>query len=464
MRLLMPARNPRSRSPRFTPPPRLLQLAALSVVLLFAAAESAEAANSRPNVLLISVDTLRSDRLSSYGYSRATTPAIDALLRSGVRFENARTVEPLTGPAMASMITSRYPHDHGITRNALKIRPGLSSVSKLLRRDGYFTSAFVSNWTLAKDVSSLHEHFHQYHEVLTRKRWLGMFKEEAAAEDVTEAVVTWLREEKKDEPWFIWAHYTDPHAPYLFRSEFAERLGLSSLGTRLSQSDRYDTEIAATDAAIGQLLEFVKSQSRAGEETLIVFTADHGENFGEHGAWGHGRHLWEDAVRIPFGITWAGRVKPRVITEDSRIIDIAPTILGLLEIDAPSAFAGHDWSDVLVRGRPAPELPTLMQAHRGAVLPGRDADGAREKGLLEVAVIDGNIKSFWLPRSRTMLRFNLRSDPREMRNIGASASEAAVVLDSWMADVSQKLRRQNEVPAALDSEAIEKLRALGYIQ
>lgn len=435
----------------------------MSVILLFTAAEYAEAANSRPNVLLITVDTLRSDRLSSYGYSRATTPAIDALLRSGVRFSNARTVEPLTAPAMASMITSRYPHDHGITRNALKIRTGLSSVSKLLRRDGYLTSAFVSNWALAKNVSNLHEHFHQYHEVLTRKRWLGMFKEEAAADDVTEAVVTWLGEGTKDQPWFVWAHYTDPHSPYLFRSEFAERLGLSNLGSRHTHSDRYDTEIAATDAAIGELLELV-ARSSSGRETLIVFTADHGENFGEHGSWGHGRHLWDDAVRIPLGITWTGRIKPRVIAEPARIIDIAPTILGLLDLNVPAPFAGYDWSGVLVEGRRAPQLTTLMQAHRGAVLPGRNPDGAREKGLLEVGVIDGNIKTVWISRGRSVRSFNLASDPREMRDMGASASEASSVLDSWMADVSQKLRRHSELPAALDSEAVEKLRALGYLQ
>lgn len=463
MRLLMPARHSRSRSPHVFPSQRIFHLAAVSCVVIMVGAHSAFASAARPNVLVISVDTLRSDRLSSYGYGRPTTPAIDSLLRSGVRFANARTVEPLTGPAMASMLTSRYPHDHGMTRNALKIRPGLSSVSKLLRRNGYITTAFVSNWTLARDVSGLHEHFHLYEEVLTRKRWLGMFKEEAEAEDVTEAVVTWLGDQKSgDQPWFAWAHYTDPHAPYLFRSEFADQLGLPRSASRHSQSDRYDTEIAATDAAIGRLLEFVKR--RIDDETLIIFTADHGENFGEHGAWGHGRHLWEDAVRIPFGITWKGRVKPRVIAEAARIIDIAPTILGLLDIEAPSVFMGHDWSDVLTAGAPAPQLITFMQAHRGAVLPGRNPDGAREKGLLEVAVIEGNVKTFWIPRSRRVLAFNLATDPREMLDIGASASEASTVLDSWMADVSQKLRRQAELPAALDSEAIEKLRALGYLQ
>lgn len=464
MRLLMPARHSRFRSRFPITGARFLLTALLALTFALTSTAQSNAVTASPNVLLITVDTLRSDRLSSHGYGRATTPAIDALLRSGVRFANARTVEPLTAPAMASMLTSRYPHEHGTTRNALKIRPGLSSVSKLLRRNGYITTAFVSNWTLARDVSGLHEHFHEYNEVLTRKRWLGMFKEEAEADDVTDAVGEWFAGRKDGgQPWFAWAHYTDPHAPYLFRSEYAERLGLPSSGTRHTHSDRYDTEIAATDAAIGKLLQLVTRIS-SGRETLIVFTADHGENFGEHGAWGHGRHLWEDAVRIPLGITWTGRVKPGVIAEPARIIDIAPTILGLLDLDVPSPFAGHDWSGVLVAGRKAPQLTTLMQAHRGAVLPGRDPDGAREKGLLEVAVIDGNVKTLWVSRGRSIRSYNLASDPREMRDLGVSASDASSVLDSWMADVSQKLRRHSELPAALDSEAVEKLRALGYLQ
>ena len=462
----MPARYPRSRSilPSLSRHP--LPAVALLLLALFLPSPRLLASGDRPNVLLITVDTLRSDRLSSYGYRRPTTPAIDGLLRSGARFANARTVEPLTAPAMSSMLTSRYPQDHGTTRNALKVRPGLSSVSKILRRNGYLTTAFVSNWTLAKDISGLHEHFHLYEEVLTRKRWLGMFKEEADAIDVTDAVIEWLGDwsEDSDAPFFVWAHYTDPHEPYRFRSEFARRLKIESATERPSPSDRYDTEIAATDAAIGQLLEFVRKEADAGRETLIVFSADHGENFGEHGAWGHGRHLWEDAVRIPLGFTWASRIRPSVISKDARIIDIGPTILGLLKIGVPDAFAGFDWSPVLLGNKPAPSLPTLMQAHRGAVLPGRDAEMARERGLLEVAVIENSIKTYWFPRTKTLRAYNLRTDPDEAHDMSATAGEASGLLDGWTADLSMKLRKNQELPAALDQEAIDKLKALGYLQ
>lgn len=466
MPLLMPARSPRSRSI-----PQSLQRQGLPAVTflllaLFLPCSDLHASGDRPNVLLITVDTLRADRLSSYGYRRPTTPAIDGLLRSGVRFANARTVEPLTAPAMASMLTSRYPQDHGITRNALKVRTGLSSVSNILRRNGYLTTAFVSNWTLAKDISGLQEHFHRYEEVLTRKRWLGMFKEESDAIDVTDAAIEWLGDwsEDPDAPFFVWAHYTDPHEPYRFRSEFARRLKISNATDRPSPSDRYDTEIAATDAAIGQLLEFVRKEADGGRETLIVFTADHGENFGEHGAWGHGRHLWEDAVRIPLGITWASRIKPAVISKDARIIDVAPTILGLLRINVPDAFVGFDWSAVLLGKAAAPSLPTLLQAHRGAVLPGRDAETARERGLLEVAVIENSIKTYWIPGKQILRAYNLRTDPREAHDLGATASQATGLLDGWTADLSMKLRKNRELPAALDHEAVEKLRALGYLQ
>ena len=149
---------------------------------------------ARPNVVIISVDTLRVDRVSAYGYERQTTPHLDRLIGQGVKFTQARTVEPLTSPALCSMFTSLYPHEHGSSRNGLRMRPGLDSLPRLLGQEGYATAAFVSNWTLRNKLSGLGEHFETYEEVLTRKRWWGLLKGEATGEDVNEHALEWLDE------------------------------------------------------------------------------------------------------------------------------------------------------------------------------------------------------------------------------------------------------------------------------
>src|SRR5690606_11194053 len=132
-----------------------------------------------PDVLVISIDTLRADRLGAWGYRRPTSPAIDALLESGARFERARTVEPLTNPATASLWTSVPPHVHGATRNGLPARAGLPSLPKLLARRGFRTGAVVGNWTLKDRLSGLASGWQDYEVLVSRKRWLGLFKDEA---------------------------------------------------------------------------------------------------------------------------------------------------------------------------------------------------------------------------------------------------------------------------------------------
>ena len=202
------------------------------LALLLAALPAAAGARQFPDIVLVTVDTLRSDRLSSYGYERPTSPHIDQLLVRGLRFTEARTVEPLTAPAMASMVTSLHPHEHGTTRNGLRMRTKLPSLPGVLKRRGYTSGAFVSNWTLRDEISGLAEHFHEYHEVFTRKRW-WFFADEANADDVTAAALEWIEErvdESRRRPFLAWVHYVEPHEPYRFHKEFADSLGIQAEG------------------------------------------------------------------------------------------------------------------------------------------------------------------------------------------------------------------------------------------
>jgi arylsulfatase A-like enzyme len=416
-------------------------------------------------VVVLTVDTLRADRLSSYGYRRPTTPNIDRLLASGARFTQARTVEPLTNPAMCSTFTSLYPHEHGATRNGLRMRPDLPSAARILERRGYRSAAFVGNWTLKNRVSGLGDHFERYDEVFTRKRWLGLFKGEATAEDLTDAALTWLNETRKNprHPFLLWVHYVEPHAPYRLQEGFAPRLGISTRG-EASRPDRYDTEVAFADHHLGRLLAAFERDPTLKANTVFVFAADHGESLGEHGYWGHGRNLYEPALRIPLGFAWAGRIRPGTTVDAPAVnIDVAPTILGLAGLPVPSGFRGFDWTPVFQGAPPPRDRVLLFQAHKGAVLSAKEAESARRKGLLEVAVMVGERKEvFRLAEGRRWL-FDLIRDPRETRSLppGARLSQR---LHQWMDTVQRGLIASDRLgPAEVDAENVEQLRALGYV-
>ncbi len=440
-------------------------------------AQRPEPSQRFPNVLIVTVDTLRADRLSSYGYRRPTTPNLDRLLAQGVRFTQARTVEPLTNPSLCSMFTSLYPHEHGATRNGLRLRPDAGSAARVLGRRGYKTAAFVGNWTLRNDISGLGDHFQTYDEVFTRKRWLGLFKGEATGEDLTDSALAWLDNRHSGQsgpsgqsgsrdsrrPFLLWVHYVDPHAPYRLQEEDAERLNIKAHG-ETSRSDRYDTEVSFADRQIGRLLEAFQRDPALAANTLIVFTADHGESLGEHSYWGHGRNLYEPTLRIPLGVVWPGRIRPAVVEAPALNLDVAPTVLALAGLPVPSEFQGHDWSPTLLRGVEPPRERTMwFQAHKGAVLSAREAGSARRKGLLEVAEITGSRKEIFRPGEKQRWVFDLLRDPGEIRSLDPRAIGLSARLGGWMTSVQKGLAVSDRILAArIDPESAAKLRALGY--
>jgi arylsulfatase A-like enzyme len=443
----------------------LLALLLLLPLPAHPATRQGEPSQRFPNVVILTIDTLRADRLSSYGYRRPTTPNIDRLLAGGARFTQARTVEPLTNPALCSMFTSLYPHEHGATRNGLRLRPGLPSAARALTRRGYRSAAFVGNWTLKNRISGLGEHFERYDEVFTRKRWLGMFKGEATAADLTDAAVAWLEETRKRprHPFLLWVHYVEPHAPYRLQEDFARPLGLAVHG-EVSRSDRYDTEIAFVDHHLGRLLAAFDRDPALKANTLFVFTADHGESLGEHGYWGHGRNLYEPTLRIPLGFTWAAKIRPgTTIDAPAANIDVAPTVLGLAGLPAPQGFQGLDWTPVFQGAAPPRDRIVLFQAHKGAVLSAQEAASARRKGLLEVAVMIGERKEVFRLAERRLWLFDLGKDPREARG-PANGSRPSQHLHGWMETVQKGLIVSDRLaPAEVDPENVEQLRALGYV-
>ena len=445
-------------------PARLALRLALTALVVAALAVPSSAA---PNILLLSVDTLRADRLSSYGYERNTTPNIDRLLAAGVRFTRARTVEPLTAPALASMLTSLPPHEHGSSRNGLRMRDKLISFSKILGRRGYATAAFVGNWTLQDRLTGLAEHFETYASVLNRKRWLGMIRSEATAEDLNERALDWLDGHlaaPRDKPFLLWVHYVEPHGPYELHGSMLDQLGLGFVADGLEAGDRYDTEVAWVDARIGDLLEAVYRRVPR-SETLVVFVSDHGESLGDHGYWGHGRHVYDATLHIPMGLTWEGEIASGVLTEPALIVDLAPTLLSAAGQEVPDFFQGFDWMPVLRGAGAAPaDRATFYQSHRGTVLGKEDGSQARRRGLLEVARIQNELKEILRVTNGRLRLYDLERDPAENGRRKSAAKEPSPELAAWLAEVRRGLELADELPPpSLTDEDLKEMRALGYI-
>lgn len=424
-----------------------------------------------PNILVVTVDTLRADRVSAYGYHRPTTPHIDRLLASGARYTQARTVEPLTNPSLCSLWTSLHPHEHGATRNGLRLRPDATSAARILDRRGFQTAAFVGNWTLRNEISGLGEHFARYGEVFTRKRWLGLFKGEATAEDLTDDALGWLGERRETggrRPFLLWVHYVEPHAPYRLQESFAPRLKIATTA-EVSRSDRYDTEVAFTDYHVGRLLAAVQGDPDLAANTLIVFTADHGESLGEHSYWGHGRNLYEPTLHIPLGMVWPGKIRPGTTIDAPALnIDVAPTLLALAGLPIPSAFEGFDWSTVL-RGTGVPPRERVMwfQAHKGAVLSPQEAESARRKGLLEIAVLSGPEmrKEIFRLTERKRSVFDLVRDPRELQDLAKGTPNPSQGLQAWLTGLRQGLADSDRLAhVTIAPEDVKALQALGYAE
>jgi arylsulfatase A-like enzyme len=437
--------------------------AALSMVLVVAAGPVA--AERPPSILVITVDALRADRLGAYGYRRDTSPAIDRLLAEGARFTRAWTPEPLTAPAMCAMVTGLEPHQHGASRNGLRMQPGLDSLPKILDRSGWTTAAFVGTWALKHNLTQLGEHFETYGERLDRRRWFGLINSEATGEDLTDDALAWFerhRARAPSRPFLLWVHYIEPHAPYRLHDRDAARLGIA--GGQASKSDRYDTEIAAVDRAIARLLDGIRPRLPAGE-LVVVFTADHGESLGEHDYWGHGRFLYEPELRIPLGVVWPGRIPRAALEPQATLLDLAPTLLELVGLPVPGELAGTSWAQALRGGGPVAERRRCYQAHRGAVHSRRDSDRKRSNGLLAVAIIEGTRKEILHLMRDEHLVFDLGADPEELRSLVGLRSRASSELLGCLAEVSRGLGALDRLAAdTLDGETVEQLRALGYLE
>ncbi len=443
-------------------------------------AEQSTPAENPPNLVLITVDTLRADHLSSYGYHLATSPNIDRLASEGVRFARAYSPIPLTGPSHISLFTSRFPQEHGARINGVAV-PEDSKwlfLPQILRKFGYRNAAFVSAWTLTNRLTQLGQWFDIYDQNLTQSH--QVFHSSRFAEDVTPPAIGWLRD-NRDRPFFLWVHYFDPHAPYHLRAEFASP---ESNGHPDSSADwankedqkriiKYDSEIGYVDHHIGKLLAELDDLELR-DSTIVALTADHGESLGEHGYVGHGRRLFEGIVHIPLILRYpktipAGRVIPRAAS----LLDLTPTLLELAlgkekTATLPVSFAGRSTAPAIIEGESLPQRPIRYVAfagRKGFAPRWVSWLWARNSTLpLHIGETLGLRKLVWTPDQESLSVVNLEQDPPGLRpavlgNGDKEYQAMAASLKRWF-----EATDLDEGETAMNERDIEVLKSLGYMQ
>jgi arylsulfatase A-like enzyme len=464
------------------------------------------APKSRPNVLVYVIDTLRADHASVYGYARDTTPFLKKLGATGVVFDDCQAQATWTKPSIASLLTSLYSYTHGIVRDDDTIPKGAATLAEQLRKSGYVTAAITASpWT--GKITGLQRGFDYETEfpVVARQRTETADRATDSAA-LNKVLFPWL-ERHSDEPFFLYAHATDPHAPYRpptgFEEKFAnpaetrefnrdyiklqdkdqygggaviDRAGCRRNGVDPDKfiqraMDRYDGEILHNDKSLDLLAAKLK-QLGILDNTLIVVLSDHGEEFWEHGWTAHGQSLYQELTHCVF-LIWNPKLLPvpRRVTEPVQLIDVMPTILEMLNLKAPDVIQGQSLVP-LATGLPFHRRAPVMSsrfAHPGAK-PGRFVP---ENRINTFAMIDANWKLVYREKGKEVgldrvELYDRRTDRVEMKNV-AAAHPAEV--ERMMTEIGKWLAAQKQLRtmvgkgarSTLDKQTLDQLRSLGYI-
>ncbi len=295
------------------------------------AALSAVAAPSpAPNVVVITIDTLRADHLGCYGDKQIKTPNIDTLAQDGVRFERAYTPVPVTLPAHSSLFTGTYPLRSGMHDFAdNKLNPSQPTLASVLKENGYATGAVIGSAVLDSRFGLNHGFdFYYDHFDFSRLQESNLDEMERSGDLVADQALDWL-DKNYQKKFLLWMHLYDPHYPYRPPSPYSEEY-----------KDRpYDGEIAFADSQVGRLIRELKAKG-VYENTVIVLTGDHGESLGEHGEKTHGFFIYNATLHIPVIIRLPGGPSARTVSELITLPDLMPTVLSFLKVDVPVRRAG----------------------------------------------------------------------------------------------------------------------------
>lgn len=406
----------------------------------------AEAARPRPNVLLITLDTTRADRLGCYGFGLARTPNIDRIAHEGVRVAHAIASAPITAPSHSSMLSGLYPPTHGVRDNgAYRLPDAVRTLPEVLHDHGYMTSAFVSANVLHHRYN-LSQGFDVYDDDLWAEDAPPMFMIRERRGDRTVArAQAWLEARRANPhpaPFFTWVHLFDVHQPHE-----------APLGDSVLTTSAYDAEIASVDRYVGMLLDTLAGHHEL-ENTIIILTADHGESLDEHGEATHAVFVYESTTHVPFIVRYPSDL-PRgsVYAGDVRHVDIFPTILNALGIEEAGYVQGQNLWNAL-RGRYA--APRLTQYSESIV---------SELGFGMAPLFSVRQDSWTYIRAPRPELYNRANDPGELHDLSASMPDKMHELDQMLSSLLHESEAHAfaSVENPLDRETIESLRALGYV-
>ncbi len=451
--------------------------------------ESSEPEPASLNLVLISVDTLRADHLGAYGSTRRLTPHIDALASQSVTFEHAFSPAPFTLASVGSMLTGRYPEEIGVEWNRSVLAPKIPTLAQILKAAGWHTGAVVSNFVLRHEKSGIDVGFDLYDDTFTQIEVTRRVPERVAGHTTRAAIeaLDAFEEEgapnEKGAPFFLWVHYQDPHGPYTPGEAVRERYFDESRAAgdpgelRVSPGARefgalpvyqyveerqdpefyragYEGEIHLLDVAIGGLLESLRSRG-ALKNTIVVFTADHGESLGEDDFWfAHGELLSDPLVRIPLLFRLPNGETGRR-RDPASLVDLVPTIAALLDVEKPGRTSGRD---LFARDAESAN-PTLYLTN------------LREAGRPRFGIVSDGYKYVVTPRMP-----GAASEPGPHSERLSSLDDRAEALEKKRPKLARKLRRrlialhqsleEPETPAnsqELTPDERSRLEALGYI-
>ena len=439
-----------------------------------------------PNVVIVLVDTLRPDRLGVYGNSQGLTPSIDALANEGTVFRNTYAQSSWTNPSVASLFTSRFQSQHQVISFGSKLDASEETLAELLQARGYATAGFVANILLNQN-NGFAQGFDFWKNVVrpdpdaTAGKIASL---KGRGDGVNEAVFAWLdgRSDSK-QPVFLYVHYMETHAPYdPPEATVAAQRGdapppdRESVNTHmelpgLPMPDRllpdtwalYDAEVVSVDAAIGKLFEGLRARGVL-NDAVLVFLADHGEEFKEHGRVGHNQSLYEEVIRVPLIIATTGRPAARTVESLASIIDVAPTVLALVGGPVPPQFEGRSraseigaprWWASLWHSAPSAESRVFSELIK--------TPETLRLNPHERAVVTGDAKLITDVNGEREY-YDLRADPGEHDPNGLAAAPRAALDRSVSELVALAGHAAPLNTPVLDAETREHMRALGYAE
>ena len=396
------------------------------------------------SLLIVTLDTTRADRIGAYGYPNIETPNLDRLADDGVVFEQAESVAPLTLPAHSSIFTGLFPPSHGVRDNGgFYLDENSVVLAEILRDSGLRTGGFVgsfvldSKWGIAQGFDTYFDDFD-----LRKSSGRSPGEIERPASEVADATLTWL-DEAPQARFFSWVHFYDPHSPYKPPEPWASRY----------PNRPYVGEIAYTDSQVGRLLNWLDENDRA-DDTIVIVMGDHGESLGEHGESGHGFFVYEGATRVPFIVRAPlDSMQGRRVETPVRAVDVVPTVLELLDVNAAVATDGTSLVPLLTGEVQSMELPCYSEA----VYP-RYHFGWSDLVALRI----GDMKYIDAPRPEL---YDLASDPFEENDLYLERSDFADTMKARLAEFESGApdtaspQRVEEI----DPDTRARLAALGYL-